>query len=365
MSEEKIEAVIEIDVPMGQEGGGRLDVYLANKIANATRAKVQRGIKEGCVDVNGVTQTKPSHSVQPGDHIVCRVMRPPPIEVVPEDIPLEIVFEDEWLLAVNKPAGMVVHPAYGHRSGTLVNALLHHVGGSRITAEDLEDDEGDDDEMPLSTTSASPRFEGDVTIRPGLVHRLDKDTSGLLVVAKDDFTHSELSKMFINRTIRRQYQAIVWGVPESPKGRIESWLGRNPRDRKKVAVVAKDRGKWAATNYETLEELQYTSLLALQLETGRTHQIRVHAQHIGHPIVGDTTYGGDRLKVGPQISNREKFFRNLFREMPRQALHAKTLGFRHPQTGKEMQFDSKLPADMQYVLDRLRVVEGPEGHQWN
>lgn len=365
MSESKIETTIRIDVPPGQEGGTRLDLYLTAKLANVTRAKVQRGIRDGNVDVNGIMRTKVSHPVQPGDRIVCRILRPPTIEVVPEDIPLDVVFEDEWLLVVNKPAGMVVHPAYGHRTGTLVNALLHHVGGTAINADALEEDADDDDTaagaghaLGLSTAVAAPRFAGDLTIRPGLVHRLDKDTSGLLVVAKDDFTHSELSKQFINRSIRRCYLAVVWGVPESLVGRIETWLGRSSRDRKQVAVVPEERGKWAATNYETVEAFQHTALLHFRLETGRTHQIRVHAKHFGHPILGDTTYGGDAIQSGPETTKRKQFFRNLFKRMPRQALHAHTLGFRHPKTGEALDFEAPMPEDMAFVLERLRAVEG-------
>ena len=357
MFERKIETTVQIDVPPGQEGGTRLDVYLTAKMANVTRAKVQRGIRDGNVDVNGITRTKVSHPVQPGDCIVCRVMRPPSVEVVPEDIPLDVVFEDEWLLVVNKPAGMVVHPAYGHRSGTLVNALLHHVGGSSINADTLEED-ADEDHVGLSTSTAAPRFDGDLTIRPGLVHRLDKDTSGLLVVAKDDFIHSQLSKQFINRTIRRRYLAMVWGVPEPDEGRVETWLGRSLRDRKMVAVVPEERGKWAATNYETIEAFQHTALLGFQLETGRTHQIRVHAKHIGHPILGDATYGGDIIRSGPDTTKRNQFFRNLFKRMPRQALHAHTLGFHHPRTREALDFEAPLPEDMVFVLERLRTVEG-------
>ena len=357
MAEEKQETLVEIDVPPGQEPGTRLDVYLTSKVANATRAKVQRGIKDGRVDVNGEPQTKPSYLVQPGDRIVCRILRPPPIEVVPEAIPLDVVFEDDWLLVVNKPAGMVVHPAYGHRSGTLVNALLHHVGAGPISAEDL-DDEDDDEDLGLSTATAAPRYEGDVTIRPGLVHRLDKDTTGLMVVAKDDVTHAALADQFAKRTIRRRYLALVWGVPEPPEGRIETWLGRDPRDRRRVAVVPEERGKWAATNYETVEAFRHTALVRFRLETGRTHQIRVHARHLGHPILGDTTYDGDRIRVGPELGSRKSFFRNLFEQMPRQALHAHTLGFRHPATDLALDFEALLPDDMAFVLERLRTVEG-------
>ena len=274
---DKIETIIEIDVPPGQEGGVRLDVYLTGKLANATRAKVQRGIKEGGVDVNGRTRTRPSWGVQPGDHIVCRVMKPPPIVVAPEAIPLDVVYEDDDLIVVNKPAGMVVHPAFGHRSGTLINALLHHVGAGPLAAEDL-DDESDDD-VGLAMDDVGPRFEGDLTIRPGLVHRLDKDTTGLMVVAKSDVVAGALGKQFAERTIDREYVALLWGVPDPPEGRVETWLGRDPRNRKLIAVRPEGDGKWAATNYWLEEDLGYLSLVRFKLETGRTHQIRVHAAH--------------------------------------------------------------------------------------
>ena len=345
-------------MPPGQEPGVRLDQYLTGKLPNVTRSKVQRGIKDGRVTVNGETQPKPSYPVQPGDRIVCRVLRPPPLEVVPEPIPLAVVYEDDWLLVVDKPAGMVVHPAYGHRGGTLVNALLHHVGAGPVSADDLDEDEGEDDDLGLSTASAGPRFEGDPTVRPGLVHRLDKDTSGLLVVAKDDATHAALAAQFADRTIRRRYLALVWGVPDPPAGRVETWLGRDPRDRKRVAVRPEGQGKWAATNYETVEAFAHTALVRFRLETGRTHQIRVHALHLGHPLLNDATYGGDRIRSGPDTQRRRQFVQNLWGQMPRQALHAHTLGFQHPATGDDLRFEAPLPEDMASVLGRLRVAEG-------
>jgi 23S rRNA pseudouridine1911/1915/1917 synthase len=358
------ETLVEIAVPPGQEPGVRLDQYLTDRLPNVTRSKVQRGIREGRVTVNGAAQTKPAYPVQPGDRIVCRILRPPPVEVVPEPIPLDVVYEDAWLLVVNKPAGMVVHPAYGHRSGTLVNALLHHVGAGPLAAEDLEREEGEEDEdaegdaVGLSTAGAGPRFEGDPTVRPGLVHRLDRDTSGLLVVAKDDATHAALAAQFAGRATRRRYLGIVWGVPEPPAGRVETWLGRDPRDRKRVAVRPEGQGKWAATNYETVEAFRHTALVAFRLETGRTHQVRVHALHLGHPLLNDVPYGGDRLRAGPDTARRRQFFANLFAAMPRHALHAHTLGFRHPATGQDLDFEAPLPGDMALVLARLREVEG-------
>jgi 23S rRNA pseudouridine1911/1915/1917 synthase len=356
-AEEKQEVVVEMEVPPGYRSAQRLDVYLTEHIANATRAKVQRGIKEGMVEVNGRVETRPSLPVQAGDRIACRVMRPPPMEIAPEAIPLDIVFEDEHLIVLDKPAGMVVHPAYGHRSGTLVNALLHHVGAGTIALAD-DDDEEEEEEIGLSNVITVPRFEGDIVIRPGIVHRLDRGTSGLMVVAKSDGVHAHLARQFAARTIGRRYLAIVWGVPEPPEGRIEAEVGRDPRDRKKMAVVKQGRGKHAVTHYETVEALRHTSLVGFRLETGRTHQIRVHARHIGHPVLGDPTYDGLKIRFGMAAGTRQVFFRNLFERMPRQALHAHTLGIRHPVTKEDLFFESPLPEDMQDVLDRLRAVEG-------
>ena len=350
-----VETEIALDVPPGQ-APVRLDLYITDKTANATRSKVQRAIKEGRVDVNGQPATKSSAPVQPGDRIVCRVLRPPPIDVVPEDIPLDVVYEDDTLLVVVKPAGMVVHPAYGHRSGTLINALLHHVGAGPLSAEDLDD--ADDDDVGLAVSSAGPQYDGDPTIRPGLVHRLDKDTTGLMVVAKTDVAAAHLGAQFAARTIRRRYLALVWGDPGD--GRVEGWLGRSPRDRKKISVRPEGEGKWAATRYETVEGFGATALVRLQLETGRTHQIRVHAASIGHPVFGDTTYGGDRIIYGAAEGSRKAFVGNLFKRLgPRQALHAATLGFTHPETGAEMTFEAPMPDDMAWVVERLRSVEGP------
>ena len=349
-----LEAEIEIRVAPGQTPV-RLDLYVTDKTANATRSKVQRAIKEGRVDVNGETVTKPSTPVQPGDHVVCRVLRPPPIDVAPEAIPLDVVYEDDTLLVVDKPAGMVVHPAHGHRSGTLINALLHHVGAGPLSAEDLDD--ADDDDVGLAVSTAGPQYPGDPTVRPGLVHRLDKDTTGLMVVAKTDVAAAHLGRQFAERTIQRRYLALVWGEPG--EGRVEGWLGRSPRDRKKIAVRPEGEGKWAATRYHTVEAFGATALVGLQLETGRTHQIRVHAASIGHPVFGDTTYGGDRIVYGAAEGSRKAFVGNLFKRLgPRQALHAATLGFVHPETGRAMDFQAPLPDDVAWVVDRLRSVEG-------
>jgi len=308
-----------------------------------------------------------STTVQAGDRSVCTILRPPPLEIVPENIPVEILYEDVDLLVINKAAGMVVHPAYGHRSGTLVHALLYHLGSDRIVVEDGElaeaagGDDGDGmddgDDVPLATRNAGPRFEGDPTLRPGIVHRLDRDTSGVMVVAKNDHTHARLADQFMKRTIRRRYRALVWGVPEADSGTVESFLGRDPRDRKRMAVVPEARGKHAITHWTCEERLVHTSVFTFRLETGRTHQIRVHAEHIGHPVFGDPVYGGNAIRSGRTDGKRKAFFRNLFEAFPRQALHAELLGFRHPASGEDVEFRADPPEDMQHVIERIRAID--------
>lgn len=350
------------DVPAGYQGGERLDVYLTGFLLNATRARVQKGIKEGQVVVNGEVSKKPSRVVQAGDLIICTLMKPPPMDILPEDIPLDVRYEDEHLLVINKAAGMVVHPAFGHRTGTLVHAVLHHIGADPILVEsaaerDGPEDDDDDESEGLSTINLAPRFEGDPVLRPGIVHRLDKDTSGLLVVAKHDKAHVGLAKQFADRTTRRRYEAIVWGVPDPAEGRIETDLARDVRDRRKMATVESGQGKHAITHYKVLEPFGYTALTQFRLETGRTHQIRVHAAYIAHPIFGDPVYGGDRIRYGKDEGQRRTFYRNLFSVLPRQALHARSLGFKHPMTGEEMDFEAELPDDMVEVIDRLRKID--------
>ena len=352
--EERIATQIELKVPSGYTDAGRLDRYITGFVMNATRAKVQRAIRDGNVQINGRVETKSSYSVSAGDVIVCTVMRAPPMRIEPEDIPLEIVFEDEDVIVVNKPSGMVVHPAYGHRSGTLVNALLHHVGGSAIEAES----EGDEDEGLEEPADSDVEIDGLSSIglgtpggvRPGIVHRLDKDTSGLMVVAKNDRAHVKLAKQFEHRTIHRTYHAIVWGHP-GESGDVDAPIGRSSRDRKKMAVVR--GGKPALTRYQTLRRWKHTAYLELRLETGRTHQIRVHMAHIGHAVVGDTTYGGDEIRCGPDTRNRRAFVRNLLHDLPRQALHARALEFLHPGTDTLVKFEVDLPADMLRAMERL------------
>lgn len=313
----------EIIVPPGKKKE-RLDVFLANHVENATRNKVQRAIQNGAVLVNGET-VKPSHQVAPGEIIHVTLPRPPPQKALPENIPLDIVYEDDDLLVVNKPAGMVTHPAYGNYTGTLVNALLHHCN-----------------HLP---TLNDPT-------RPGIVHRLDKDTSGLMVIAKTDTAHAKLAKRFAARSIKREYWAIVWGGFTEKQGVIETLLGRSKSDRKKMAVV-KD-GKHAITEFTVLEQLAYLSLVKLKLRTGRTHQIRVHLAHINHPVFGDPTYSGRHLIAGPGTPKQKAEVQHLLQLIPRQALHAKTIGFVHPTTHKDVFVDSELPPDMRSVLDYLQ-----------
>ncbi len=319
-------------VPPGKQPE-RIDLFLTHHIENATRSKVQHAIREGHVLVDGKA-VKPSHIVSPGESIQVTLSRSAPPDVVAEDIPLVIVFEDDHLLVVNKPAGMVTHPAYANYSGTLVNALMHHAKGSLSALND--------------------------PMRPGIVHRLDKDTSGLIVIAKDDVTHAKLAKQFSSRTVDREYWAIVWGTFREgrtgrltgPSGSVDAALGRSRSDRKKIAVT--EGGKPAITDYALLEEFPFCSLLRCKLRTGRTHQIRVHMHHIGHPVLGDATYGGRRITGAGSSRATKDDAEHLLEIMKRQALHAKTIGFVHPATGERVFYDSEVPEDMQRALDFLR-----------
>ncbi len=305
----------------------RIDKFLMDRLPNVTRTKIQGGIHEGFVKVND-KQVKPNYKVHPNDVIVVAFPEPPrDTEVVPENIPLNIVFEDDHLLIINKPPGMVVHPAYQNWSGTVVNALAYHFQN-----------------LPQMTGN-----EG----RPGLVHRIDKDTSGLLVIAKDEATLTGLAKQFFDHTIERTYHAIVWGIPEQPFGTINVPIGRSLKDRRlTVAFPEGDMGRHAVTHYKLLKDLRYVSLVECKLETGRTHQIRAHMKYIGHTLFNDATYGGDEVLKGTTFSKYKQFVENCFKVLPRQALHAKTLGFVHPITKQFMQFDSELPADMTEVIDK-------------
>ncbi|NJN26047.1 MAG: RluA family pseudouridine synthase [Cyclobacteriaceae bacterium] len=305
----------------------RIDRFIFDRLPNASRSKIQGAIKMGFVMVND-REIRPNYKVRPLDEIVISLPEPPrDNEVVPEDLPLDIVFEDDHLLIVNKPAGMVVHPAFQNWSGTLVNALAYHF----TTLPEIKNNEG----------------------RPGLVHRIDKDTSGLLVIAKTETAMASLARQFYDHSIERTYWALVWGEPGEKRGTIDVNVGRSFKDRRlTVAFPEGDFGRHAITHYEVLKDLRYVSLVKCNLETGRTHQIRAHMKFIGHPLFGDTTYGGDRVLKGTQFSKYKSFVDNCFKIMPRQALHAKSLGFVHPVSGEFMQFNSELPQDFTEVLER-------------
>lgn len=309
----------------------RIDKYISNFIENASRTKVQKAIDLGYVTVNGEL-VKSNYLVKPEDEIEIELEYPDKQDVVPENIPLDIVFEDEYLMIINKPPGMVVHPAYKNYSGTLVNAVMYYA---------LQKNDS------LSSLNG---FE-----RAGIVHRLDKDTSGLIVVAKDEVTHRKLSEQFFHHTIKREYNALVWGKLKKKKGEILNKLGRDKRDRKKVAVLKDDdiSGKTAITNYEVLAEYDFLSLVKLNLKTGRTHQIRVHLANLGHPVFGDETYGGRDPHSVNLTSNMKAQIRNLLEVMPRQALHARLLGFIHPHTKDEILLESELPEDMKNIILKL------------
>jgi 23S rRNA pseudouridine1911/1915/1917 synthase len=350
-----IERIFTFTIP-SKQAPVRLDVFLTESLPNASRSKVQDAIEAGTVLVNG-SPAKVSRKIQPADVIECRLMKPPPLELIPENIPLDICYEDNALMVINKPAGMVVHPGFGNRYGTLVNALLWHFGQREavplIEASQDEDDEDDDSEE----ASESALMASDA-VRPGIVHRLDKDTSGILVIAKDAVSHARLAKQFAERTAKRQYYALVWGIVKEDVGVIEGNLGRSPRDRKKMAVLPKG-GKIAITEYAVLERFSSCTLLALKLRTGRTHQIRVHCAHIKHPLVGDEDYGGSGVVYAGNSGQWKGLGERLLKLIPRQALHAKTLGFTHPSgEGKWLEFDSELPEDFAAALEAARKEAG-------
>ena len=305
----------------------RIDKYLMNFVENATRTKIQAAAKNGSIKVNGVV-VKSNYKVKPLDDIRVLFEYPPHENLlVAENIDLDIVYEDDDLVVVNKPAGMVVHPGHGNYSGTLINALIYHF-----------------ENLPKNSSN-----------RPGLVHRLDKDTSGLLVIAKNDESMVHLSNQFAKKTSKREYIAMVWGNVKDDIGKIDNYIGRNPKNRLQNIVLDDDKienGKRAITNYEVLSRLNYVSLVKCNLETGRTHQIRVHMKHMGHTLFNDERYGGDSILKGTTFTKYKQFVENCFKLLPRQALHAKTLGFTHPKTGKFMQFDSELPRDFQSCIEK-------------
>ena len=305
----------------------RVDKFLMNFIENATRNKIQQAIKAGNVLVNDAT-VKSNYKMKPRD-VVSVVLAYPPHEnlLVAEDIPIDLVYEDDTLMVVNKPAGMVVHPGHGNYSGTLVNALIHHI-----------------ENLPKNSNE-----------RPGLVHRIDKDTSGLLVVAKTELAMTHLASQFFNRTTERLYLALVWGNVEADEGTIEGNIGRSLKNRLQMSVFPDgDFGKHAVTHYKVIERFSYVTLVQCKLETGRTHQIRAHFKYIGHTLFSDERYGGSRILKGTTYTKYKQFVDNCFKLLPRQALHAKTLGFEHPITKKHLSFNSEVPEDMQLVIEKWR-----------
>ena len=305
----------------------RIDKYLMNFVENATRTKIQAAAKNGSIKVNGIV-VKSNYKVKPLDEIKVLFEYPPHENLlIAEDIDLDIIYEDDDLVVINKPAGMVVHPGHGNYSGTLINALIYHF-----------------ENLPTNSSN-----------RPGLVHRLDKDTSGLLVVAKNDEAMVHLSNQFAEKTSKREYTAMVWGNLKEDSGKIDNYIGRNPKNRLQNIVLDEDNvenGKRAITNFEVLSRMNYVNLVKCTLETGRTHQIRVHMKHIGHTLFNDERYGGDSILKGTTFTKYKQFVENCFKLLPRQALHAKTLGFIHPKTGEFMQFDSELPEDFKSCIEK-------------
>lgn len=303
----------------------RVDRFLMNFIENATRNKIQQAAKDGNVWVNSAI-VKQNYKVKANDEVKVMFEHPPhEFLLVAEDIPLDIVYEDDVLLVVNKPAGMVVHPGHGNYSGTLINALIHHV-----------------DNLPANSNE-----------RPGLVHRIDKDTSGLLLVAKTEAAMTHLAKQFFDKTSEREYVAIVWGNVKDDEGTIEGHIARHPKNRLQMHVFPEgDQGKDAVTHYKVIERLGYVTLVSCKLETGRTHQIRVHMKYIGHTLFNDERYGGEKIMKGTTFTKYKQFVDNAFKILPRQALHAKTLGFVHPVSGEMMRFDSEIPEDMANCIEK-------------
>lgn len=322
----------------------RIDVFLTNRIENATRSKVQQAAENQNILVNG-KPVKSNYKVKPHDVITIVFSHPPrEIELIPQNIPLNIIFEDDDIIIINKQANLVVHPGYGNYTGTLVNALVYHFQN-----------------LPVSKTqkknkNATKYSKEQALLRPGLVHRLDKDTSGVMVVAKSELAMTRLAQNFFDRDIDRKYIALVWGDFKEDSGTITGNIDRNIKDRKKMAVYPPDGdiGKHAVTHYKVLERFGYVTLIECKLETGRTHQIRVHMQYIGHSLFNDELYGGARILKGTTFAKYKQFIENCFSLLPRHALHAKSLGLTHPITNKKLFFDSDLPDDMKQVIDKWR-----------
>lgn len=307
----------------------RIDKFLMIRIQNASRTKLQAAAEAGSILVND-KPIKSSYKVKPLDVISIVLPQPPKdTEIVPENIPLDIVYEDDDVMIVNKVAGMVVHPGHNNVTGTLVNALAYY----------LRDND----------------FSKSNNVRPGLVHRIDKNTSGLLVIAKNDMAMTHLAKQFFHHTIQRRYVALAWGDFTEDMGTVTGYIGRSPKDRRVFMMYDdEEKGRWSITHYKVLERLQYVSLIECKLETGRTHQIRVHMKHIGHNLFSDDTYGGNRILKGSSYTKYKQFVENCFQLMPRQGLHARSLGFVHPRTGKDMYFEAELPEDFASVLEKWR-----------
>ena len=307
----------------------RVDKFLVTRMQKTSRNRIQQAADAGCIIVNGKA-VKSSYKVKPDDVVSIVMDRPRyELEIIPEDIPLDIVYEDKWVLVVNKPAGLVVHPGHGNYHGTLVNALAWHF-------RDNPDYDVDD-----------PRL--------GLVHRIDKDTSGLLVIAKTPEAKTHLGTQFFNKTTHREYVAVVWGDFPEPEGTIVGNIARNPRDRLQMQVFEDPSiGKHAVTHYKVIETFGYVSVVKCVLETGRTHQIRVHMKYIGHPLFNDARYGGDKILRGTTFAKYRQFIENCFSICPRQALHARTLGFTHPHTGEQMDFSAPIPDDMTWLIEKWR-----------
>ena len=306
----------------------RVDKFLMNFIENATRNKIQQAAKNGNILVNEIP-VKQNHKVKPNDVVRVLLSHPPAEQLlIAEDLPIDIVYEDDAVIVVNKKAGMVVHPGHGNYSGTLVNGLIHHI-----------------ENLPTNSNE-----------RPGLVHRIDKDTSGLLVVAKTESALANLSKQFFDRTTERLYYALVWGNVDEDEGRIEGNIGRSLKNRLQMDVFPEgDFGKHAVTHFKVIDRFMYVTLVQCKLETGRTHQIRAHFKHIGHTLFNDERYGGNDILKGTTFTKYKQFVQNCFKTLPRQALHAKTLGFTHPTTGEFMRFNSEVPEDITACLEKWRT----------
>ena len=315
------------DVDKGQEPL-RIDKFLMNRIENATRNKIQNAAKDGYIRVNQ-NPVKSSYKVKKGDKIKILFTHPPYENLLtPENIDVDIVFEDDSIIIINKPPGLVVHPGHGNYSGTLINGLLYHFKN-----------------LPKNSSD-----------RPGLVHRIDKDTSGLIVIAKTEKAMTFLAKQFFNKTVEREYYALVWGDVKNDSGEINEPIGRNPKNRLQMIVYKnRDGGKEAITTYKVIKRFGYVTLISCRLKTGRTHQIRVHMKYLGHVLFSDGRYGGDKILKGTVFSKYKQFVENCFEILPRQALHAKTIGFIHPETKESISFDSKIPSDISQAIDKWEL----------